>query len=87
MTQIEVQVKLFGAFKSFADGQQLNLTIPAQSTVIDLKKILTEKLNAGDLVAKSAIADETRILGDYDLLQQSGSGKCIVSVLPPVCGG
>ena len=81
--QFEIQVRFFGAFRKFGNGQNISVTLPSASTVSDLKGVLSKTLKAGDLVQKSAFADETRVLRDDELLQ----GKSTISVLPPVCGG
>jgi molybdopterin converting factor small subunit len=79
----EVQVRLFGSFRNFGDGQSLVVTVPDNATVVDLKNVLAGILKANDLVAQSAVADETKVLSDHEPLR----GRTKFAILPPVCGG
>lgn len=82
---IHIKIRLFGAFRKFGNGQEIYLDLPAPISVQDLKKKLAEKLslNPHGLMEDSVFADETAILNQTTILNHS----CIISVLPPVCGG
>lgn len=80
---LEIQVRLFGAFRQCGNGNSVSVTVAAEATVADVKKALAACLGTADLVASSAIADETRVLADHERI----TGKTRLAVLPPVCGG
>ena len=80
MNAVTVRVNFYGAFKKY--GDHTLLTLPAQSTVENLKQLLELHLN-DRLVRDSAIACNDTIVNP---LYQVQSGE-IVSILPPVCGG
>lgn len=88
MTQSVVKVKFFGAFRKYGDNE--TLSIPAESSVGDLKKLLAEHLSGkvqnfsdAQLVRDSAVACNNTIVSlDYKV--RPGED---ISILPPVCGG
>ncbi|MBI4925458.1 MAG: hypothetical protein HY843_05990 [Bdellovibrio sp.] len=87
---ISVRFKLFGAFRKYSNGENIEFQIPENSGLNEVRYKLVQKLkelhpefNEEKLVFDSAIANETRILAKEYLFEQDGS----FSVLPPVCGG
>lgn len=88
---IKINIKLFGVFKKYEDPNfPMALEIQQPVTVSDLRKILEmqfkkmfSSFNDTELVYDSAIANDTRILGLNELVQDS----CTLLILPPVCGG
>jgi len=80
MNDIVIDMKLFGVLRKFGDSQ--SFSVPAGSTVSEVKAIFQAKLNSG-LVADSVLANASAILSDNDVLQDDAQ----LSILPPVCGG
>lgn len=87
---MEVKVRLFGAFRKYGNGSELQLELSENSTVRDLRAALARKLTALDpgfrdqgLVEDSAFASEAEVLAETAALARGA----VVAVLPPVCGG
>ena len=86
---IEVTIRFFGAFRGLAGGDQLAVSIPAHSSLGELRELLPTFLPAVPearlkaLLRSSAWADERRILSDEDRL----CAGMALAILPPVCGG
>lgn len=86
---MKVQVRLFGAFRSFDPRAQVELELPEGACVADLRVALEQYGLAHwggfkpALLRYSAFASETTLLRNADLLPAYGS----VAVLPPVSGG
>ena len=83
MSNINVQIRFYGAFRRF--GESISLPVPAGSTLHHVKIMLSKKLdgNEAKLVFDSAIADDNSILNDDKVLYSDG----MLCILPPVCGG
>ena len=84
MTQHVVTINFFGAFRKY--GNHETLSVPAGSTVADLKKLLAERLSGkvdAQLIHNSAIACNDSIVGPEHTVQPGET----VAILPPVCGG
>ena len=79
---IEITIKLFGAFRGRAPGDTLRVSVPAGTSVGELRQRLGESLPA-ELVRRSALGDDSEILADTKVLELSMS----LALLPPVCGG
>ncbi len=86
----EIEIKLFGAFRKYVPTGKIILQIKDISTVKLLKEKVQEKLleqsleyKGQNLVFESALATETEILRDEELVD----GKTSLALLPPVCGG
>ena len=86
---IELQIRLFGAFRACTNGETLSLSVPEATTVATLRGLLERELgrlypafNAA-LVADSAFADDRRNLDEKTVLSDSMN----IAILPPVCGG
>ena len=82
---IEVTVQLFGAFRKYEQrGVPLILRMEEPTRVADVKTALFQKWGESEsLLWDSALADGTHILASDQILSRS----CVVSILPPVCGG
>ena len=88
---IDVEVRLFGAFRSYGPPSALvSLAVPESATVSTLKKALAAALrglNPGfqdeRLIEDSAIADERSVLAADAVIRK----PCRLAILPPVCGG
>lgn len=87
---LRVRVLLFGAFRDFADGDELWLAVPRGTTVAELRRHLHEALAQapaqGGLIDASALAFDEGILLESQALGQ-GVDEVRVAILPPVCGG
>lgn len=83
MAEINITMRLFGAFRKY--GESLTFAVPKGATPETVKERLTEKLGNGaaQLVRDSAIANEDEIMSDDAVL----NGSCSLAILPPVCGG
>ncbi len=88
---IEIQVRLFGAFRKYEKNQALiSLKIPELSSIEGVKNSIAshfkerfKDFSDEALIKDSAIADERRVLEANTLIERS----CTLAILPPVCGG
>lgn len=92
---IEIKVSFFGAFRKYAHGQELQLNLLEPVSIQELKKAIADKLLGfypelnqiplleHSVFAKSVLAQDDEILNYKDIL----NNNCVISVLPPVCGG
>lgn len=84
-----IEVRLFGAFKSWFPEGRARLELPAEADVSDLRAALSRHLVSlrpdfdDGLVKVSAVGSNERILHDSDSL----GGLEMVALLPPVSGG
>lgn len=78
-----IRIKLFGAFRRY--GADITLTLPAGSSVTDIKAALAQQLEVPEktLVADAVLANDTTILPDAYIFNKT----CQLAILPPVCGG
>lgn len=88
-SEIKLNIQLFGAFRKFHD-KPISLTIRTNATASEAKRALGQELQNlnpaftdFDLLEKSALADERRVLSPEDMLNTSAN----LAILPPVCGG
>lgn len=86
----KVQVRLFGAFRKLGNGRELEIAVPANATVKDLRaalrNVITTELNRpaeAPLVDESAIASDQSILAEDEVIPSGAR----LAILPPVCGG
>jgi molybdopterin converting factor small subunit len=78
----KIKVEFFGAFKKYGDHAMLEL--PANSSVAELKNLLSEHLPSSEqLIKDSAIACNDTIVNAGYKIQQGET----IAILPPVCGG
>lgn len=88
---IELEIRLFGAFRKYeAQCVPLHLCVEEPATVPKIKGALVEKLRSqvsdfsdSQLIEDSALATDRRVLSSGDNV----STTCVLSILPPVCGG
>jgi len=82
----EVEIRLFGAFRQTGLEDPLRVSIPEHADVAALRRATGERLeqfpNARALLASSAFATATQVLGEHDPVPRGQ-----LSILPPVCGG
>lgn len=81
-----IQVRLFGAFRSFSQHHRLRMTVNDRATVADLRRALAHVLcepAAARLLENSAFSTDEQILCPHDRLPESGT----IHLLPPVSGG
>ncbi len=82
----EIGVRLFGAFRQYATGSLITVSVDGGATVGAVRTALDARLaddGARSLLAASAFASDERVLDDGEPL----SGVRELAVLPPVCGG
>lgn len=86
----EIEIKLFGAFRKYVPSGKICLQLEGPSTARTLKEQIQEKILAQssnykgqNLVFESALATESAILSEEDLVDDKSS----LALLPPVCGG
>ncbi len=79
MSDITLEIKLYGAFRKFGDS--VNLRVVSGSNMDQVKEALSKEL--GELVHDSALANDNTILPKSYVFEQSAT----LSILPPVCGG
>ena len=88
---IDIQLRLFGAFRKYELGESLlRFQIPAGSSVKDVKAVVAARLRERvpefkeeQLLEDSALADESQVLGNHWVAARG----CTLALLPPVCGG
>ncbi|EIM04542.1 MULTISPECIES: MoaD/ThiS family protein [Rhodanobacter] len=86
---MKVEVSLFGAFRDYQPAAAVTLEVPAGARVADLRSALAAYGRAHwpgfreGLLLRSAFASQTCVLGEQEVLPESGP----VVVLPPVGGG
>ena len=86
---MKVEVKLFGAFRAHDPGARLELDVPADARVADLREALDRHARAHwpayrpELLKASAFASETTVLRDAERVPEGVA----MAVLPPVSGG
>lgn len=91
---MEVQVRLFGAFRNLGP-QEVTLKLPKASvTATEMKTLLANhfgqmtqqqsaSFDAASLVSKSALANDSAVLDDSAMIQSGAK----LALLPPVSGG
>lgn len=91
MQDVNLEIQLFGAFRTFS-AQPVKLQVPSGLTAAAVKtrlgEVLVSQLGAPAerveaLLAASPLATASAVLGDTALIDQSQS----LAILPPVCGG
>lgn len=81
-----VTIHLFGAFRQPGLGDRLEVVVPLDADIAELRRATGERLdpwpNARALLESSAFATDTAVLADTDPVPDGE-----ISILPPVCGG
>ena len=84
--QREVTIHLFGAFRQPGLGDRLEIAVPVDADIAELRRATGEYLgpwpNARALLESSAFATDTAVLSEQDPVPDGE-----MSILPPVCGG
>ena len=88
---MEIQLKLYGSSKQLSDNEVLQLELPENSNIQNLRdclnKLVSEKKlksNLGDLSKTAAFfSEENEVVNDKYRLKN----KELISVIPPIGGG
>jgi len=88
---IELEIRFFGAFRKYeAQCAPVHLRVEEPVTIATIKGALIEKLRSrvpgfsdSQLIEDSAFATDRRVLSSGDMVGTA----CVLSILPPVCGG
>ncbi|MDT8410140.1 MAG: MoaD/ThiS family protein [Wenzhouxiangellaceae bacterium] len=82
-----VSVRLYGAFRQFGQESTLDVSLPLDARVADLRVGLAQHYAGNDsalaLLQASAFATDQAVLDEHEALPQDQP----ISILPPVCGG
>jgi sulfur-carrier protein len=84
-----VTLSLFGAFRDYDPSGQVQLDLPADATIADLRTALDRHARAHwsgyrpELLNASAFASSCEVLRDREPLPADG----LLAILPPVSGG
>ena len=87
-----IQIRLFGAFRNFSENHEIELEVPLNCSLGDLKACLMKRLSDDSrrdsdalplLMDRSVFASEADVLRPTDVLQDGMR----LAILPPVCGG
>ena len=79
-----IQVRLFAAVKDAAGTNTLELELPDEATVADLRRHMAEDFpQMTDLLGRVMFAIDTEYAGDVRRIPPKGDVACI----PPVSGG
>lgn len=85
----EITIRLFGVFRQYQPDARLVLQLAPGAALADVRAALAAYAQAQwpgfplALLARSALASETRLLNDTDPLPADGQ----LAILPPVAGG
>ncbi len=81
---MKVEIKLFAAAKQFAGGESVQVELPTDARVSDLRRTLTDRFPDARLIWRHALfAIDMEYVDDSAPLRQSADIACI----PPVSGG
>ncbi len=81
---MKVVVRLFAAARQAAGRESLELELPEQATVAQLRRALAERLpQASGIIEQAMVAIDGRCAGDEDVIGDGADVACI----PPVSGG
>jgi molybdopterin synthase sulfur carrier subunit len=81
---MHIRVKLFAAARDLAGSESIEIELPAEATVADLRQALMERLPpARELLARSMFAINCDYAANDTRLAPQGEVACI----PPVSGG
>ncbi len=86
---MKVKVRLFGAFRDLGADPLVEVELPQDAVVADLRDALHRRWSAEQagfnpgLLRCSAFADETQVLREREPLADGAT----VAILPPVSGG
>ena len=87
---MNIQVKLFGAFRDWSSSGSVRLELPTEANVADVRRVLGEQLqqlrphvDSNALLSDSVFADDESTLLETDPIRPGQD----LAILPPVCGG
>lgn len=81
---MQVRVKLFAAARQFAGSESVEVTLPEQATVADLRLALEQQVPAlAGLLKHALFAVNTEYVSSQSLIPPDAEIACI----PPVSGG
>jgi len=86
---MKIEVRLFGAFRDYDPAALVQLELPDDARVADVRAALEAHGRAHwpgfqpELLRRSALASDTAVLRDHETLPRDGR----MAVLPPVSGG
>jgi sulfur-carrier protein len=81
---MQINVKLFAAARELAGGESIEIELPGEATVAELRQSLMERLPpARELLARSLFAIDCDYATDGTRLKPNAEVACI----PPVSGG
>ncbi len=90
MTDININIELFGFLQDCSKEKTVLLTVPSGSTIADIKTELLNKFNDNsnkdrlkDLPNNCVLANEEEIFQDHIHITDDVD----LVILPPVCGG
>lgn len=80
---MKITIQHYGAFRNLGDSTTLEMSVP--TTIGSIRMAMAKQLEGQHrlLVEDSAIANDTDILPDAYVIDD----PCVLSILPPVCGG
>lgn len=83
MSDINIRVKYFGAFRKY--GTAIDVVLKQGASVAMVKEALCTALGEGQnsLIYDSVLANDADILPEAHIFETD----CKLSILPPVCGG
>lgn len=76
-------IQHYGAFRNLGDSTALEISLPTTISIIRMVMAAQLEGQHGLLARDSAIANDTDILPDAYVIEE----PCVLSILPPVCGG
>ncbi|MDD9912080.1 MAG: hypothetical protein OXR68_00340 [Alphaproteobacteria bacterium] len=85
MSATQLNIKLYGGLRQFADRPEVTVTTTLPQTVQEIKKALQAQLKpeAAEILEHSVLATDQEVLGTDSLVE----GALVLAALPPVCGG
>jgi molybdenum cofactor biosynthesis protein MoaC len=81
--KMKIIVQHYGAFRNLGDNTLLEISLPTTIGIIRTAMAAQLEGQHSLLVGDSAIANDTDILPDAYVIEE----PCVLSILPPVCGG
>jgi molybdopterin synthase catalytic subunit len=83
-TPVKLEVRLFAVLRERLGGNSVSVHAPADCTAGELRELLKQRFpNAGELIARSALAVNAEYADDNQLVPASAD----LALIPPVSGG
>lgn len=80
---MKIVIQHYGAFRNLGDSTALDISLPTTIGIIRAAMAVQLEGQHSLLVGDSAIANDVDILPDAYVIEE----PCVLSILPPVCGG